>query len=109
MASANVKTATDANFESDVLKSATPVLIDFWAEWCGPCRAIGPLVDQVADENVGKLNVFKMNVDENSMTPARFGVRSIPTILLIKDGQIVDTQVGSTNKAKLDEFISKVV
>ncbi len=109
MAGANVNTATDQNFETEVLKSSIPVLIDFWAEWCGPCRAIAPLIDQVATEKAGKLKVYKMNVDENYVTPAKFGVRSIPTLLLIKDGQVVNTHVGSTSKPVLDDFITKAL
>ena len=108
MASEHVGVATDANFESEVLKSDIPVLVDFWAEWCGPCKAIGPLVDQVAEEMQGKIKVFKMNVDENPETPAKFGVRGIPTLILVKGGELVDQLVGSVPKNKLDEFVSNV-
>jgi len=108
MASENVGIATDANFESEILKSDLPVLVDFWAEWCGPCRALGPLVDQVADENKGKIKVFKMNVDENPDTPAKYGVRGIPTMILLKGGELVDQLVGSVPKPQLDEFVARV-
>lgn len=108
MASEHVKIATDANFEQEVLQSQLPALVDFWAEWCGPCKAVGPLVDQLAEENQGKVNVFKMNVDENPDTPVKYGVRGIPTILLVKDGQVVDQLVGSVPKNTLDEFVGRV-
>ena len=107
MSSPYVKTATDANFVSDVLGSDVPVLVDFWAEWCGPCRALGPLVDQVAEENQGKLKVFKMNVDENPNTPSQYGVRGIPTLILVKGGKVVDQLVGSVPKPTLDQFVQK--
>lgn len=107
MSSPYVKTATDANFVSDVLGSDVPVLVDFWAEWCGPCRALGPLVDQIAEENQGKLKVFKMNVDENPNTPSQYGVRGIPTLILVKGGKVVDQLVGSVPKPTLDQFVQK--
>lgn len=107
MASPYVKTATDANFVSDVLGSDVPALVDFWAEWCGPCRALAPLVDQIAEENQGKLKVFKMNVDENPNTPSQYGVRGIPTLIMVKGGKVVDQLVGSVPKPTLDQFIQK--
>ena len=107
MANPHVKTATDANFVSEVLGSDTPALVDFWAEWCGPCRALGPLVDQLAEEHQGKLKVFKMNVDENPNTPAQYGVRGIPTIILVKGGKVVDQLVGAVPKPTLDSFVGK--
>lgn len=107
MASPHVKTATDANFATEVLGSDKPALVDFWAEWCGPCRALAPLVDQIAEENQGKLKVFKMNVDENPDTPAQYGVRGIPTLILVKGGKVVDQLVGSVPKPTLDQFIQK--
>ena len=108
MASENIHIGTDANFESEVLKSDIPVLVDFWAEWCGPCRALEPLVAQIADENKGKLKVVKFNVDDNPETPAKYGVRGIPTLILLKDGKLVDQLVGSVPKNKLDSFIARV-
>ena len=107
MSNPNVKIATDANFQSEVLNSELPALVDFWAEWCGPCRALGPLVDQVANETQGKLKVFKMNVDENPDTPAQYGVRGIPTLLLVKGGKVIDQLVGSVPKPTLDQFVQK--
>lgn len=104
--SENISAVTDASFEQDVLKSTTPVLVDFWAEWCGPCRMIAPILEQVATETAGKLKVVKLNVDENTATPAKFGIRGIPTLLLFKDGQIAATQVGAVHKAQLTAFVA---
>ena len=108
MAGANVKTATDANFQAEVLDSSTPALIDFWAEWCGPCKALSPVIDELADENVGKLNVFKLNVDDNPEVAAKFGVRGIPTLLIIKNGEVAEQAVGVKPKADLQSMINKV-
>ncbi|MBL7685203.1 MAG: thioredoxin [Deltaproteobacteria bacterium] len=105
MASPNVKIANDDNFETEVLQNKLPVLIDFWAEWCGPCKAIGPTVDALADEYAGKVAVYKMNVDENSATPANLGVRGIPALFLFKNGQKVNQLIGSVPKNTLEEFI----
>ena len=104
--SQNISPVTDASFEQDVLKSAQPVLVDFWAEWCGPCRMIAPILEQVAGENAGKLKVVKLNVDENTATPAKFGIRGIPTLILFKDGQVAATQVGAVHKAQLAAFVT---
>jgi thioredoxin 1 len=101
MASDKVTHVTDANFEAEVLKSGQPVLIDFWAPWCGPCRAIAPYVDQLADEYAGRLKVVKVNVDDNPQTPARFGVRGIPNLVIIKGGQVKEQIVGAVPKANL--------
>jgi thioredoxin len=101
MASANIKHINDSDFEGEVLKSQTPVLIDFWAPWCGPCKAIAPALDELADEYAGKLKVVKMNVDENPETPARYGVRGIPNLLIIKGGQVKDQIVGAVPKGHL--------
>lgn len=91
-------TITDQNFESEVLKSSQPVLIDFWAVWCGPCRAIAPVVEQLAGEYEGKVKIGKLDVDENPDTAVKYGVRSIPTLLLFKNGQVVDTIIGAVQK-----------
>lgn len=107
MASDNVKTATDENFESDVLGGDKPAIVDFWASWCGPCRAIAPIIEEIATEKSDAVNVFKMNVDENPQTPARFGVRSIPTIILFKDGQVVDQVIGAVPKPEIEKLVNK--
>ena len=104
--SENISAVTDASFEQDVLKSDIPVLVDFWAEWCGPCRMIAPILDQVAGENVGKLKVVKLNVDENTETPQKFAIRGIPTMILLKDGKPAATQVGAVHKAQLTAFVT---
>ena len=101
MASDKVSHISDADFEREVLKSETPVLIDFWAPWCGPCRAIAPLVDEVANEYAGRLKVVKINVDDNPQTPSRYGVRGIPNLLIIKGGQVKDQIVGAVPKGHL--------
>ena len=98
---------TDGNFESEVLQSQTPVLVDYWAEWCGPCKMIAPILDEVAGAYEGKLQVAKMNVDENREVPAKFGIRGIPTLMLFKDGQIAATKVGALSKAQLMAFIDE--
>ena len=94
--------ATDASFEQEVLKSETPVLVDFWAEWCGPCRMIGPSLEDISKEMDGKLKVVKVNIDENPSTPTRYNVRSIPTILFFKDGKLVDQVVGAVPRPALE-------
>ena len=93
---------TDANFEELVLKSSKPVIVDMWAEWCGPCRMVGPIVEELAKEYEGKAVIGKMNVDNNPTVPTQFGIRSIPTILFFKNGQLVDRQVGAVPKASLE-------
>lgn len=107
MASELIKHTTDATFDTDVLQSDTPVLLDFWAEWCGPCKMIAPILDEVAKSHDGKLQIVKINVDENSETPAKHGVRGIPTLMLFKSGQVVATQVGALSKSQLTTFIDK--
>jgi len=98
---------TDANFKSEVLESTTPVLVDFWAEWCGPCKMIAPVVEQLATEYAGKLKVGKVDVDSNQQTSMQFGIRSIPTLLVFKNGKVVDQIVGAVSKHTLAEKISK--
>jgi len=101
--------ATDVSFEQEVLKSDTPVLVDFWAEWCGPCRMIGPSLEDIAKEMDGKLKVVKVNIDENPTTPSRYNVRSSPTLLLFKNGQVAATKIGAEPKQKLVSWINTVV
>jgi thioredoxin 1 len=98
---------SDASFEATVLNAKQPVLVDFWAEWCGPCKMIAPVLDEAAGTYAGKLQITKMNVDENRDIPAKFGIRGIPTLMLFKDGQLAATKVGSLSKAQLTEFIDQ--
>lgn len=105
MAGANTVTFTDANWDKDVLNSEVPVLVDFWAEWCGPCRMMSPTVDAIAVDYAGRLKVGKLNVDENGATGMRYNVRGIPTLLLIKGGQVVAQKVGATGKVDLQKMI----
>ncbi len=100
-----IKDVTDASFEADVLKSTRPVLVDFWAEWCGPCKMIAPTLDEVAKEYDGKIAVAKVNVDNNQATPAKFGVRGIPTLILFKNGVPAAQKVGALSKGQLTAFI----
>jgi thioredoxin 1 len=107
MANALIKHVSDASFEADVLQSNQPVLVDFWAEWCGPCKAIAPALDELATAYDGKLRVAKMNVDENQAVAARFGIRGIPTLMVFKGGQLAATKVGAASKAQLAQFIDQ--
>jgi thioredoxin 1 len=107
MASDLIKHVSDATFESDVLKAAKPVLVDYWAEWCGPCKMIAPILDEVAGTYGDKLQIAKMNVDENRDIPAKFGIRGIPTLMLFKDGQLAATKVGAMSKAQLTAFLDQ--
>lgn len=95
---------SDAEFENEVLKAGEPVIVDFWAEWCGPCKALSPLVDELAGELAGKAKVVKVNIDDNPNTPTKYGVRGIPTLMVFKDGQLVDTRVGGMSKSQLTEW-----
>jgi thioredoxin 1 len=107
MASNGIFEVTDTNFDQDVLKSDTPVLVDFWAAWCGPCRAIAPIVDELAKEYQGKLKIGKMDVDRNAATPMRYGVRGIPTLLVFKGGQVKEQIVGYVPKETIQKAIDK--
>ena len=107
MASDLIKHVTDATFDSDVMKAGKPVLVDYWAEWCGPCKMIAPILDEVAGTYKDKLQVAKMNVDENREIPAKFGIRGIPTLMLFKGGQLAATKVGAMSKAQLTAFLDQ--
>ena len=96
---------SDASFEQDVINSNKTILVDFWAEWCGPCKSIGPILDEIANEYDGKIVIAKMNVDENIQTPPKYGIRGIPSLLIFKDGSVVDTKMGALSKVELCAFI----
>ena len=101
----SISRVTDDTFEPEVLKSETPVLVDYWAEWCGPCKSIAPILDEVAKEYEGRLKTAKINVDENQLTPAKFGIRGIPTLMLFKNGNVEATRVGALSKSQLTAFL----
>jgi len=103
--SEHIQYVSDATFDAEVLQSPLPVLVDYWAEWCGPCRMIAPILDEIAQEYAGRLNVAKLNVDENQQTPQKFGIRGIPTLMLFKNGNIEATKVGALSKSQLAAFI----
>ncbi|WP_018230129.1 thioredoxin TrxA [Methyloversatilis universalis] len=103
--SEHIHHVTDASFEAEVIKADLPVLVDYWAEWCGPCKMIAPILDEVARDYAGKLRVAKVNIDENQETPARFGIRGIPTLMLFKDGNVEATKVGALSKSQLSAFL----
>lgn len=105
MSSDLIKHVSDASFEADVLKAAGPVLVDYWAEWCGPCKMIAPVLDDIAGTFAGRLTIAKLNIDENQETPAKHGVRGIPTLMLFKDGEVAATKVGALSKSQLQAFL----
>jgi len=106
--SQNLCHVTDGDFEQEILKSEVPVLVDFWAAWCGPCRTVGPVVEELADEYAGKVKVAKLDVDANKQTPTKYGVRGIPTLMLFKSGEVVDQIVGAVPKSRIQELLNKV-
>ncbi|MCW5663580.1 MAG: thioredoxin TrxA [Piscinibacter sp.] len=107
MSSENIKHISDASFDVDVLQSDKPVLVDYWAEWCGPCKMIAPILDDISKDYGGRLQIAKMNVDENQAVPAKYGIRGIPTLMLFKGGELVDTKVGALPKAQLTAFLDR--
>ena len=106
---ARTKPVSDNTFESDVLQASGPVLVDFWAEWCGPCKMIAPVLEDLADELGDRLTVAKVNIDDNPLTPSRYGVRGIPTLLLFKDGQVAATKIGAMPKNQLKDWVESVL
>jgi thioredoxin 1 len=100
---------TDSNFDTEVLRASGPVLVDFWAEWCGPCRMLAPFLEDLAEDMAGEVTVAKINIDENPQTPMKYGVRGIPTVILFKDGQVAATKIGALPKSKLYEWVNSVL
>ena len=107
--SGNIVNVTDASFEQDVLQSDVPVLVDYWAEWCGPCKMIAPVLEEIADDYAGKLKIAKLNIDENEATAPKFGIRSIPTLILFKNGNAEATKIGAMSKSELAAFIEQAI
>ena len=106
---ADLLQVTDANFDEEIVKADIPAMVDFWAEWCGPCKMVGPTVEALAREYEGKIKIAKMNVDENRETPAKFGIRNIPTLILFKDGEVAQTIIGDQTKSHLEEELKKLL
>jgi thioredoxin 1 len=109
MASQHISNFEDKSFEEDVLRAGVPVLVDFWAPWCQPCRAIAPFVEQLAEQYAGKVKVGKMNIDDHPSTPQRYNIRGIPTLLLFKDGAVIDQLVGAAHKSRIDDMIKRAL
>jgi thioredoxin 1 len=107
--SANTTKISDSSFETDVLQAEGPVLVDFWAEWCGPCKMIAPALEEIAGSMAGRLKVAKLNIDENPRTPSQYGVRGIPTLMLFKDGKVAATKIGALPKSALEQWVSSVI
>ena len=107
--SGDIVYVTDDSFEQDVLQSDVPVLVDYWAEWCGPCKMIAPILEEIVSEYAGKLKIAKLNIDENSATPPKYGIRGIPTLMIFKDGDVEATKVGALSKSQLTAFIDSVL
>ncbi|MEO1190706.1 MAG: thioredoxin TrxA [Pseudomonadota bacterium] len=105
----SINKVTDASFDEDVLKADHPVLVDFWAEWCGPCRAIAPALEDLAQEMSGRVSIAKVNIDENPKTPGQYGVRAIPTLMIFKNGEVAATKLGAVSKAQLQDWVESVV
>lgn len=105
----NINHVTDASFETEVLEAKTPVLVDYWAEWCGPCKMIAPVLDQIAHEYAGKLKIAKLNIDDNPATPPKYGIRGIPTLMIFKNGGVEATKVGAVSKSQLTAFIDESI
>ncbi len=106
---ANILEVSDANFDSEIINSDIPSMVDFWAEWCGPCKKVGPVVEELAAEYSGKIKIAKMDVDSNRQTPAKFGIRNIPTLILFKGGEVVNTIVGAQPKTSIEEELKKLL
>lgn len=109
MASQNLTELSDASFEAEILQSPTPVLVDFWAPWCGPCRVVGPIVEELAQQYQGRIKVAKMNVDNNPVTPGKYGIRGIPTLILFKNGEAVDQIVGAVPKGQIEAMLQRAL
>ncbi len=105
----NTTATSDANFDNDVLKSDSPVLVDFWAEWCGPCKQIAPHLEEIASEMDGRIRVAKINIDENPMTPQKYGVKGLPTLILFKDGAVAGNKIGAVTKSHLQEWVESLL